>query len=56
MSNDIHTEEKAKAERKLRAWVKRLEKAEAEGDMSKYNKAIEKVQYWEAKVELAGWE
>lgn len=50
------TDEKTKAERKVREWAKKMEKAEAAGDMAKYNKAVEMVQYWEAKAELAEWE
>lgn len=50
------TDEKTKAEKKIREWVKKMNEAEAAGDMDTYNKAVEMVQYWEREAELAGWE
>lgn len=50
------TEEKAEAEKQVRKWVKKMEEAEAAGDMDAYNKAVERIQYWEREAELAGWE
>ena len=48
-------EKKARAEKKVREWVKKMNEAEAAGDMDAYNKAVEQVQHWEREAELAGW-
>jgi hypothetical protein len=43
----------AKAKKQVALWEKKLNKAEAAGDMQAVNRAIEKIIYWEKEYEAA---